>query len=265
MRETVKICLAQLAYAPGEGHIEKLRGVISDNLASDLIVFPELILHGHPSDAVPEGMLYRRMRLLYKYKKRSADLYRFVREVDARVIIGEMLKRGERYYNLATYVDRDKKESYAKTHVHWTEHFTPGRQLKVFSSPVGEIGINICFDAAFPEVWRVLALRGAEILVNISAVPMEFSKEYMYRRMIGAAIQNQAYVVYVNRAGEAFSGGSAVFSPRGELMASVGGDEAVVDVKLDMGEVRRWREEELNYPFRRPTLYKDISRKPRLG
>ncbi|NIT00542.1 MAG: hypothetical protein GTO09_00195, partial [Candidatus Latescibacteria bacterium] len=63
-------------------------------------------------------------------------------------------------------MDSEKKESYVKTHVHWTENFVPGKRLKVFSTPVGKIGISICFDAAFPEVWRVLALRGARILVN---------------------------------------------------------------------------------------------------
>ncbi|NIT00541.1 MAG: hypothetical protein GTO09_00190, partial [Candidatus Latescibacteria bacterium] len=89
----------------------------------------------------------------------------------------------------------------------------------------------------------------------------EFSTEYMWRRMTGAAIQNQAFVVYVNRAGKGFSGGSAVFSPRGEIVASANSDEAVMGVSLEMDKVRKWREEELIFPFRKPLLYKDISRK----
>jgi predicted amidohydrolase len=249
-----------MRYRPGPEHIERLKDVISENRSADLIVFPELMLHGHPSETRPEGLLYRSMKALYEHRKVSIDLYKFIKSVGARVIIGELAKRGDGFLNLATYVDRDTKTSYAKTHIHWTENFIPGRELKVFETPIGKIGIAICFDGAFPEVWRVLALKGAEIMANICAVPRTFPAKYMWRRLSGAAIGNQAYILYANRAGSFFSGQSAVFSPTGEVMASAGEGEEVVNTELDLAALRRWREEELHYPFRRPLLYKDITR-----
>jgi predicted amidohydrolase len=159
---------------------------------------------------------------------------------------------------MATYADRNTIQSYAKTHVHWTERFVPGRELKVFEAPFAKIGITICFDAAFSEVWRVLALKGADVVVNISAVPKEFPVGYMSRRLAGAAVFNQVYVVYANRAGPIFSGHSAVFNPKGETIKKAERREAVIEAEIDLKEVAGWRAEEQIFPHRRPLLYREI-------
>jgi len=195
----MKICIAQINYNARniQRHIARIKNIINNYKTSDLIVFPELILQGHPSTEKPEGYLYRKMKVVNRFI--SKDLYQFVKHAKARVIIGELQHRGENYYNKATYIDNDTIQSYTKTHVHWTEHFVPGRELKVFDSTFGKIGITICFDAAFSEVWRVLSLKGAQLIVNISAVPTTFPVAYMWRRLAGAAIYNQVFVIYANR------------------------------------------------------------------
>jgi predicted amidohydrolase len=253
-----KICIAQINYNSEniQKHVERIKNIISNYKSYDLIVFPELILHGHPSFERPEGFLYRKMKVMYSAISR--DLYRFVRSVNARVIIGEVKRWGERYYNVATYIDTDLTQSYTKTHVHWTENFVPGKELKVFDSPFGKIGITICFDAAFSEVWRVLSLKGADLIVNISAVPKEFPVDYMWRRFVGAAIYNQVFVVYANRPGRFFSGHSGVFSPRGDILVSSGSKETIIETHIDLNEVHKWRDEEQIYPNRRPLLYREI-------
>ena len=255
------ICLAQINYISGEieRHEEGLRRIISDNRKSDLIIFPELILHGHPSKEKPEGFLYRNMER-HQEIRLSERMYRFVKEMNARVIMGEIARKGERYYNLATYMDRETIHSYVKTHVHWTENFVPGDELNVFPTPVGNIGLTICFDSAFAEVGRVLALRGAEIIVNIAAVPRSFDARYMWRRLAGMAINNQVFTIYVNRPAEHFSGHSAVFDPRGDLVASAGSEEEIVHAEIDLDKVYAWREEENIYGYRRPFLYREIDR-----
>jgi predicted amidohydrolase len=237
-------------------HLAKIESIVKEHKSSDLIVFPELILHGHPSTEKPEGFLHRRMKTVYK--SISQDLYQLVRDLDARVIIGESKRWGERYYNMATYVDKETIQSYAKTHVHWTESFVPGRELKVFETPFAKVGVTICFDAAFSEVWRVLALKGATMVVNISAVPKEFPVSYMSRRLAGAAVFNQVYVIYANRAGPVFSGHSAVFNPQGEMIQKAGRREDVFEVEIDLEEVAGWRTEEMIFPYRRPLLYREV-------
>jgi predicted amidohydrolase len=257
-RSKTRICVAQINFNTKniQTHLAKIESIIQEHKSSDLIVFPELILHGHPSIEKPEGLLYRKMKTVYK--SISQELYQIVRDLDARVIIGESKRWGERYYNMATYADRNTIQSYAKTHVHWTERFVPGRELKVFEAPFAKIGITICFDAAFSEVWRVLALKGADVVVNISAVPKEFPVGYMSRRLAGAAVFNQVYVVYANRAGPIFSGHSAVFNPKGETIKKAERREAVIEAEIDLKEVAGWRAEEQIFPHRRPLLYREI-------
>jgi len=254
----IKICIAQINYSSEniQKHVERVKNIIDKHKVYDLIVFPELILHGHPSLEKPEGFLYRKMKVIYS--EISSDLYQFVRDSSARVIIGELKRWGERYFNVATYIDKNLTQSYTKTHVHWTENFIPGRELIVFDSPFGKIGITICFDAAFSEVWRVLSLKGAGVIVNISAVPATFPVDYMWRRFVGAAIYNQIFVVYANRPGPYFSGCSAIFDPRGDIVVSSGSKETIIEADIDLNEIQRWRNEEKLYPNRRPLLYREI-------
>lgn len=259
MSRKLTLCLAQINVQPGHvrEHLERIKEIILEYRKCDLIVFPELILQGHPSVDKPEGLLYRKAKIVYGYV--SSELYRFIREVSARVILGEMRRRVDNLYNVATYIDPKGTQHYTKTHVHWTEHFVPGNSLRTFDTPFGSVGINICFDAAFSEVWRVLGLAGCELLVNISAVPADFPVSYMHRRMIGAALNNQAFVAYVNRAAPQFAGHSAIFDPRGERVTAAGPGETVLTAEIDLEEVQHWRQEEPVLEHRRPQLYREIT------
>jgi predicted amidohydrolase len=262
---SVKVCIAQINYNSKNihRHVERIKTLIEAYRHCDLIVFPELILHGHPSFDKPEGFLYRKMKALYGPVSR--DLYRFVEKVGARVIIGELKRRGDQYDNMATYIHGNSVEHYVKTHVHWTENFTRGRRLKVFQADIGKIGINICFDAAFSEVWRVLSLKGAEVMVNISAVPNSFPVQIMWGRMLGAAVFNQIPVIYANRPGPFFGGYSAIFGPYGELISSAKNKEEVLEEEIDLKVSREWRREEQIYANRRPLLYREIVNRHRKG
>lgn len=256
----VRVCVAQINFQSGHirAHVERMRAIIREFRDHDLIVFPELILQGHPSAEQPEGLLYRKARVVYGTI--SGAMYRYIQDLPARVIFGEMRRRGDYLFNVASYVDHRGVQQYTKTHVHWTENFVPGPRLQVFDTPVGKVGINICYDSAFQEVWRVAALAGAEIIVNISAAPASFPSQHMTRRMQAAALNNQVFVVFANRAGPSFSGNSAVFDPRGDVVRQAGSAEAVFTAEMDLDQVREWRQQEVLYANRRPRLYRGVSR-----
>jgi predicted amidohydrolase len=266
----ISVTIAQINFLEGDvsGHIGRIKNIISLNKSSDIIIFPELILHGHPSTEVSEGMLYRRIKNFYKsVRDKSADIYSYVRNINARVIFGELREKSGNFYNVATYADRKGVQHYSKTHIHWTENFTPGNDLKIVQTPFGPIGLMICFDSAFLESWRVLALKGAKVIVNISAVPKAFPVEYMWRRCMGAALYNQIFVIYVNRPAYDFSGHSAIFNPRGDIIMNAGENETVISSEIELDEVEQWRTTEKIYENRRPLLYRDIIKKqaPPLG
>ncbi|MGD9022366.1 MAG: carbon-nitrogen hydrolase family protein, partial [Deltaproteobacteria bacterium] len=100
--------------------------------------------------------------------------------------------------------------------------------------------------------------KGADVVVNISAVPRDFPVGYISRRLAGAAVFNQVYVIYANRAGPVFSGHSAIFDPKGEKIVKAGRREAIIEAEIDLEEVAGWRAEEKVFPYRRPLLYREI-------
>jgi len=258
-----KICIAQIGFDENiKRHINKIKDIIHENRKAHLIVFPELILHGHPSVEKPEGILYRRVKYFYKsIANDSDDLYKFIRQEGARVIIGELKGKIGDFYNAATYIDKDRTVSYSKVHIHWTENFLPGKGFKVLDIPAGKVGMIICYDGAFSESWRVLALNGAEIIVNISATPKTFPDKYVWRRLQGAAISNQVYIVYANRPGDYFSGHSTVIDPMGEVLIDAGTEENILHCEIDLKLLYKWRKQERLFSERRPVLYRDVTKR----
>jgi omega-amidase len=104
----------------------------------------------------------------------------------------------------------------------------------------------ICYDLRFPELWRLAALSGAEVF-TIGASWPSVRQNHWRSLLIARAIENQAYVVSVNRTGRdpnlAYSGGSMVVSPKGEIIVEAGAEERVLSADVDVNAVRSWRKE----------------------
>jgi omega-amidase len=104
----------------------------------------------------------------------------------------------------------------------------------------------ICYDLRFPELWRLAALRGAEVFAIGASWPA--ARQHHWRALlIARAIENQAYVVAVNRVGSdahlKYAGGSIIVSPAGEILAEADDRPLVVQADLDLAALREWRKE----------------------
>jgi len=165
------------------------------------------------------------------------------------------------YFNTAVVFDADGRElgKYRKTHIpdgpqyHEKFYFTPGNLgYPVFRTRHGVIGVGICWDQWFPEVARVFALEGAQILFYPSAIGSEpdrpgYSSAEAWRTVIRShAIANGLFVAAVNRVGVedemTFYGESFVADPFGEVLARAGAEEEVLVADLDLGRIRELRE-----------------------
>jgi predicted amidohydrolase len=166
-------------------------------------------------------------------------------------------------------------EVYNKTHLRGEERmaFREGYRLSVAETEVGNIGLMIGYDLAYPEVARSLALEGAEIilvLANWEAANADEWKTYLRAR----AYENNVYMVGVNRVGEdvtlTFGGGSMVVGPRGEEYATLetntdpttgAPQEGFSIAKIDLDAVRKNREEFQFMQTRQPAVYRSIVKK----
>lgn len=102
----------------------------------------------------------------------------------------------------------------------------------------------ICYDLRFPELFRLGMLKGAEVFAIGSNWPS--NREFHRRTLsIARAIENQAFVLSVNRCGRdpalEYPGGTLAVSPRGEPLGELGPGEGVLSVEVDLDDLRRWR------------------------
>jgi omega-amidase len=104
----------------------------------------------------------------------------------------------------------------------------------------------ICYDLRFPELFRGAAKAGAEMYVVIAAWPSK-RIEHWITLLRARAIENQAYVIGVNRTGEEpkfhYSGRSVVVDPHGEILHDAGEEECVLHAKLDPRVPQEWRDQ----------------------
>ena len=177
------------------------------------------------------------------------------------------------YHNTAVVLERDGSIAgkYRKMHIpddpayYEKFYFTPGDLgFEPIDTSVGRLGVLVCWDQWYPEAARLMAMRGAELLIYPTAIGWESSDtEEEKARQLGAwvtvqrghAVANGLPVISVNRTGHEpdpsgqtngiqFWGNSFVAGPQGELITTLPNDEEVVRVvevdKLRSEQVRRW-------------------------
>jgi len=126
-----------------------------------------------------------------------------------------------------------------------TEGFRGGDSMALVEIDGAIVAPFICYDLRFPEVWRLAALAGAEVF-SIGANWPSARQAHWRALCIARAIENQAFVVACNRVGRdpslAYSGGSLVVSPLGEVVAEAGEEECSLCAEIDLASLRAWRE-----------------------
>lgn len=175
------------------------------------------------------------------------------------------------YHNTAcTFVSGEMRNVYRKAHLPYSNgfpekaYFQPGRRPpEVVDTPVGTIGTIICYERHYPELSRLVALKGALVLcipVASSSAPM---KSVFEIEMQGHAVANQMPVLTANRVGQEgvkdYFGGTAVYGPAGETLAEVGDGPGVALATLDLSEVEVSRRARPFLRDRRPELYADLA------
>ena len=120
-------------------------------------------------------------------------------------------------------------------------------------------GMEICYDIRFPELARLYALKGAQMItVQAGFFKGEYKLETWMALLEGIAMTNGVFVVASGQSGPEFIGHSTVISPAGKVIAELGEEEEDITVKLNMSEVTDYRENVKVLTARRRDFY-DIS------
>jgi predicted amidohydrolase len=125
-----------------------------------------------------------------------------------------------------------------------TAHYAAGQETVVFDCGPFAIAPFVCYDLRFPEVFRRATRRGAQLLVVIAEWPQERDAHWL-ALLKARAIENQAYVVGVNRTGRdaklSYIGHSQIIDPRGEILAAAGEGEEIIQAEVALEPLVEYR------------------------
>lgn len=211
---------------------------------ADLVVLPELWRWGQ------HDLAHHKERAETRAGETAVFLSRQARELSAYVVGGSIIEQeGDRYFNTSLLFDRQGEliGRYRKSHLlayrsQERDLLSRGNEALTFPTPLARLGIAICYDLRFPELFREMARAGTEVFVVPAAWPiarMEAWTALCHAR----AVENQAYVIACGGTGGGLLGRSMVVDPWGATAASLGGEEGVLRTTIDLGRLRKFRAE----------------------
>jgi predicted amidohydrolase len=142
-----------------------------------------------------------------------------------------------------------------------SEHEAPGTELVTSRTAGGiELGLSICYDVRFPELFRILTLRGARILLVPAAFTLATTRDHWETLLRARAIENQAFVVAANQIGRhppnyRSGGRSMIIDPWGVVLAQASDAVGVITATLDLDRLEQIREDLPALANRRPAAY----------
>ncbi len=245
----MKIALVQ--YSPVwenvRENISKIDKLLESFNDETLLVFPEMTLTGFTMNSGNFAEEIDGEGFLYFIKKSAA--------IKKHIFAGIIEKDEDQFFNSLIHFD-DKgliTARYRKIHLFSmsgeNKYYSAGKETVVTKIDKVKIGLSVCYDLRFPELYRFYAKEKAEIIVDIANWPVQ-RIEHWKHLLKARAIENQCFVIGVNRTGadpfHKYNGASAVFDPMGIELIITGEEEGVYSVELDLSKVNEVRK---NLPF----------------
>jgi deaminated glutathione amidase len=153
---------------------------------------------------------------------------------------GGLTARYDKIHLFDVKVD-DKQAQYSES-----LSFEPGDQLVTVSTPAGKLGLSVCYDLRFPELYRELFRSGAELVTVPSAFTKMTGQAHWEPLLRARAIENQCFVLAANQGGvhnetRETWGHSMIIDPWGAILDSIAEGEGIALAEIDLGAVRNVR------------------------
>lgn len=176
-----------------------------------------------------------------------------------------------RIHNACVFIDRHGEilATYRKIHLmdaigyKESDYVEAGKEMCVFDSDIGRVGMMVCYDLRFPELARSMVLKGADILFVPSAFPsgdpLPPRTDHWDILVRSAALYNLTYVVVANQFGplndDNLFGRSSIVDPWGTVISSASGRQDIIYATLDMGFQKQVRDKVATWINRKPEVY----------
>jgi omega-amidase len=263
----LKVSIAQIAVAQSrpEENLRKGEGLIAEaaERGSDLVCFPELWT---------SGFNWSNNKQMAREHAKSIDRVAALASKHKIWINGSMpaLNEGGGLSNTSILFSAKGEQAgvYRKAHLfslhHEERHVEPGDCLTTVETPWGRIGLSVCYDIRFPELFRTYALKGARLVLTPAAFPHPRLPHWKILTR-ARAIENQMFLVAVNQVGSedlgadgtvTYFGNSCIIDPWGETVVEAGEtSEELLTAPLDLDKADEIRGKMTVLSDRRPDLY----------
>jgi deaminated glutathione amidase len=199
------------------------------------------------------------------------------RELGVEIVAGSILERvpgQEKLSNTSVHIDGggEIKAVYRKVHMfdvevdghvyRESEIEQAGEEIVLSSTVAGvELGMSVCYDLRFPELYRILAVRGARIILVPAAFTLATTRDHWETLVRARAIENQAFVIAANQfgahpAGQHSGGRSMIVDPWGIVLAQAPDRDGHIAADLDLERQREIRASLPSLANRRPRAYR---------
>ena len=215
----------------------------------DLIVFPEMTLTGFSmKTSLAEPFDVNESPTLKFFTKIAKDL-------KISIVAGFIEQENEKVFNTLFFVNSSGEivGKYRKIHLFSfakeDKFYSAGNKPLIVDNQNLKIGLSICYDLRFPELFRVYAKSKVDLIINIANWPVTRVDHYVHL-LKSRAIENQCFVIGVNRVGyggkEFYDGRSSVFDPMGNEIVCVKDEEKLIEVEINLTQIKNVREK---FPF----------------
>ena len=249
----IKLLAIQMESAIGEVelNIESVKNLLRANLAKytpDFVFLPELWTIGWDCTSIPAGAE------IIEEAKSVKMLQEIAKEYKINIIGGSFVeKKGNKLFNTCPVINRkgDLVCTYNKNHLFSYLGDTESSYITAGSNPVMvelegvKLGLSICYDIRFPEIYRGYRKAGADILVNMAAWP-KTRKIHWDTLTTARAIENQSYFVALTQTGMLADGSenlghSMIIDYKGEVLDNINETEGAIYAEIDLEKMYEFR------------------------
>ncbi len=241
----MKIALVQFSpiWENKKKNIEHIINLVSNlDPNTELLIFPEMTLTGFTMNSKKNAEEIDGISIHFFIEQ--------ARKLKTDLIAGIIEKENSHFFNSLYHFDKNGiiKAVYKKIHpfslAEEEKNYKSGNEIVTSSIKNHKLGLSICYDLRFPELFRMNTKEGAELLINIANWPVK-RIEHWKQLTKARAIENLAYFVGVNRIGndpyQEYNGSSVVFDPMGKEIVMNENEETIIYADLDFEKVREAR------------------------
>lgn len=229
----MKIRIAQLIVSKDLQHnLEKITSVLESSIPNEWVLFPEGMISGY----YPEEENFLEQLDINTIQKHITQIEKKVKEKNLHCLIGSALKDNNDWYNAVLFITSEKTIIYKKNNLSTLDrkHFKEGNEINNYIIDEFNIGIQMCRELAFPEPWKLLKKKGAQVIFHINNAIKE-SDKMREHVLITRAFENQVWLCSVNNASPPQTMSSMIIDPFGKVIwQSAPQKEEIYTMDLDL-------------------------------